>query len=78
MSKNEPLLAWQAFRQARDNLFKFHTQSPLDAGQREVFRHLIYYDYDPVLRLYRRIDTNVTRQTYQLDLPGDGDFAFTV
>jgi uncharacterized protein (DUF1684 family) len=45
-----PKLAWQLWREARDELFRNHEQSPLDPEQRHGFGGLPLYDYDPTLR----------------------------
>jgi uncharacterized protein len=46
----EPRLAWQLWRESRDTLFREHAQSPLDEAEREGFRGLSVFDYDPGLR----------------------------
>lgn len=43
-------LAWQLWREERDELFRNHDQSPLDPDQRARFEGLPVYDYDPALR----------------------------
>lgn len=45
-----PRLAWQLWREARDELFRNHAQSPLGAARRERFRGLPLFDYDPAFR----------------------------
>lgn len=45
-----PKLAWQLWREARDELFRNHDQSPLDPEQRERFAGLPVFDYEPALR----------------------------
>ena len=45
-----PRLAWQLWREARDELFRNHVQTPLDEAARERFRGLPLFDYDPTLR----------------------------
>ena len=45
-----PRLAWQLWREARDELFRNHDQSPLDPDQREHFCGLPVFEYDPALR----------------------------
>ncbi len=42
--------AWTAWRQARDELFRDHPQSPLDDETRASFGGLHYFAYDPTLR----------------------------
>ena len=48
--------AWQAWRDARDELFARHPQSPLDPTQRESFAGLSYFDYDPSARVLATIE----------------------
>ena len=38
------------FRRRRDEMFASHPQSPLDAQQKEAFRGLSYFLYNPALR----------------------------
>jgi uncharacterized protein (DUF1684 family) len=40
-----------AFRRGRDELFRDHPQSALDDGQRERFRGLPWFPYDPMARV---------------------------
>ena len=46
----QPKLAWQLWRQTRDELFREHPQSPLEPAARERFEGLPAFDYDPGLR----------------------------
>lgn len=48
---HDPEAAWRAWREARDALFREHPQTPLDPGDRQRFRGLAYFDYDPALRV---------------------------
>jgi uncharacterized protein (DUF1684 family) len=43
-------LAWQLWRETRDQLFREHPQSPLEPAARAAFRQLPLFDYDPALR----------------------------
>jgi uncharacterized protein (DUF1684 family) len=45
-----PRLAWQLWREARDELFRNHDQSPLDPEERFAFQGLPLFDYEPGLR----------------------------
>jgi uncharacterized protein (DUF1684 family) len=47
----EPEDAWRLWREARDELFRSHPQSPLPAGRRGSFRGLEYWPYDPQVRV---------------------------
>jgi len=44
--------AWHHWRQARDELFRTHPQSPVPSPERAAFRGR-YFDYDPALRFER-------------------------
>lgn len=46
----DPAGAWQAWRQARDELFRAHPDSPLSPAARAEFSGLPYPPYDPALR----------------------------
>ncbi len=73
----DPATAWRNFRATRDNLFRYHPQSPLDDEQKAAFTGLPFYSYDPVWRVTGRIDRDAPRETFQTDLGGDGGFAYT-
>ena len=42
--------AWLAWRAARDELFRGHSQSPLETRSRPGFAGLRYFAYDPAWR----------------------------
>ena len=44
---HDPELAWRLWRAARDELFRAHSQSPLDPHRRRTFASLALFDYDP-------------------------------
>ena len=45
------------FRQARDELFRSHPQSPIEPDERESFKGLRYFPYDPAFRLPARLES---------------------
>jgi uncharacterized protein (DUF1684 family) len=47
----DPRGAWLRWREARDDLFRDHPQSPLKPETRARFGGLSYFDYDPAYRL---------------------------
>jgi uncharacterized protein (DUF1684 family) len=53
----EPEAALHAFRRAKDELFATHPDSPLPAHERETFRGLGYWPYDPGLRCVVPVET---------------------
>jgi uncharacterized protein (DUF1684 family) len=50
-SATDPHGAWLRWREARDELFRDHPQSPLTRDARARFGGLSYFDYDPAYRL---------------------------
>ena len=48
--------AVQRFRHARDELFKSHPQSPIEPEERQSFRGLRYFPYDPAFRVPARLE----------------------
>lgn len=50
-SQGDATGATEAFRAARDELFRGHPQSPLAAAERAAFRGLDYWPYDPAYRM---------------------------
>jgi uncharacterized protein len=47
---DDPEFAWRLWRDTRDELFRAHPQSPLDAPRRRAFGGLPLFDYDPAFR----------------------------
>ena len=52
----EPETAWWRWRDARDELFRTHPQSPVPAGARAGFPGLDYYAYDPTARVLAELE----------------------
>jgi hypothetical protein len=50
-SAADPAAATADFRTARDKLFREHQQSPLPPEERQAFRRLAYWPYDPAYRM---------------------------
>jgi len=69
--------AWRAWRARRDELFRDHAQSPLDAGQRERFAGLPYFAYDPAWRVRGAVELAGDRETFSVDLGADGVIRYT-
>ena len=61
--------AARGFRAARDELFKRHPQTPLDAAQRISFTDLDYFPYDPAWRVLSIVEQSVERESWKTDLP---------
>ena len=65
----DPRAAWQRWRDARDELFRTHPQSPLPPDARATFGGLVYFDYDPALRVEAVLDGLPPRR---VELPSSG------
>ena len=68
---------WQRWRSGRDQLFKYHLQSPLGAQQRFEFHSLSYFPYDPDWRILAAIYPVVEPKTYAIDLGSDGEINYS-
>lgn len=71
LGSNNPA-AHAAFKTARDDLFANHSQSALSAPQRENFKGLRYYDYNPAYRVVATVETDVEPDAYEIDAGHDG------
>jgi uncharacterized protein len=72
----DPHQAWHTWREARDDLFRNHPQSPLPIEKRDGFRGLDYFEYEPAYRTVARIDP-AEPMRYEISTSGDGSYAFT-
>jgi hypothetical protein len=52
----EPAAAWWRWREARDELYRTHPQSPVPAAARAGFPGLAYYAYDPAARVLAELE----------------------
>jgi uncharacterized protein len=50
-----PQVAWQYWREGRDELFRNHRQSPLPAAARAGFGGLSYFEYDRAYRAFAEV-----------------------
>lgn len=66
--------ACAAFRSVRDDLFRIHPQSALDADQKAAFTGLVYYPYDPAYRITASVDPAPDDGVLDVDLGDDGQF----
>ncbi|MGB0388064.1 MAG: DUF1684 domain-containing protein [Ardenticatenaceae bacterium] len=76
-SDGESGAAWERFRAARDELFLSHSQTPLLLEQREAFSGISYYSYDPSWRVIGRLDGEVKRERFEVNLGEDGLFRYS-
>lgn len=70
--RDDPREAWQRYRRQRENLFQAHPQSALDQAQKERFKGLPYFPYNPALRLSVQVDTTVDLDVLEIHLQEDG------
>jgi uncharacterized protein (DUF1684 family) len=68
--------AWKEWREARDDLFANHPQSPIPPSERGSFRGLAYFDYDPAYRVLARVQP-ATPERFDIVTSGDEAIAFT-
>lgn len=76
-SATDPEAATQAWRIARDELFRDHPQSPLPRDARARFGGLSYFPYDPAYRITARVErvAEPTAATAATDSPDQGPVA---
>jgi len=55
---------WQRFRAGRDQLFAAHHQSALDEEQRQQFKALSYFPYNPAMCAVAQVDTDIEAATF--------------
>jgi uncharacterized protein len=60
------------FRRRRDNLFANHPESALSEQQKQSFKGLSYFVYNPDLCFILPVDLAVDQQIVEIDLPDDG------
>ena len=70
----DPHGAWQRWREARDELFRSHPQTPLPPGMR--FEALRYFDYDSSLRVLADVEP-ATRERREIATSGEQPYSFT-
>lgn len=67
-----PQAAWQQFRAERDLLFREHPQSALAEEQKQGFKGLEFYPYDPAYRLQASLEPLRDDEVLQVELGEDG------
>lgn len=83
-ASRDPAAAWQLWREAREDLFRTHSQSPVSAADRAAFRAR-HWPYDPRLRFEVVVDSNPAEPaapalggfTLALPISTGGEEAFT-
>lgn len=71
------IFSWQDWRATRNDLFKFHAQSPLNQEQRNDFAGLPYYDYRPDFCVEAELGPAVVQESFHVHLSTDGDFNYS-
>lgn len=69
----DPVRAAAEWRQSRDDLFKQHSQSPIE--DQEVFSGLRYAPYDARWRFVVPVESNVAHEIFTVELP-EGVFEY--
>jgi uncharacterized protein (DUF1684 family) len=62
----------EAFRQARDHLFRTHPQSPIAEPRRSAWPGVPWFPYDPAARVDARIEPASDHATFEIMLATDG------
>jgi len=75
-SLRDPLAAWSLWRDARDELFAAHPQTPLPHETRAAFTGLPYFDYDPELRVLAAVEP-AERVQREIATSGERPYSFT-
>lgn len=70
-----PHAAWERWREARDDLFRAHSESPLPHDLSARFDGLSYFPYDPDLRTVAEV-VDVEPETILVAASGGGAIAF--
>jgi len=75
-ASRDPEDAWRLRRDTRDELFRSHPQTPLTPAEREGFRGLPYFDYDPSLRVLAEVEP-AAREQRDIATSGEHPYSFT-
>ena len=72
----DPHSAHAHWRAVRDQLFGNHPQSALEPDDRDAFKGLRYYDYDPAFAVVATVDTDVEIERYEIPTSTDTTMTF--
>jgi hypothetical protein len=75
-AEHDPERGWRHWREVRDELYRAHPQSPLQAERRAGFDGLPYFDYDPTLRVLGAVEP-AERERREIATSGEDPYAFT-
>jgi uncharacterized protein len=71
----EAVLVW--FRDERDRLFADHPQSALDEAQKQTFRNLSYFPYNPTASVEATVDPDVEPRRLSIATSGEESMPMT-
>lgn len=71
----DPVSAHDDWRVIRDQLFRTHSETPLD--DLDGFAGLSYAPYDPAFAFTAAVDTDVEAERFDVGTSGGGDMSFT-
>jgi len=71
-----PRAAWDAWRAARDELFRTHSQSPIPEAERDTYRGVPYFDHDPAARVAADLEP-AEHETLEIGASDGGAYRFT-
>ena len=74
---DDPVAAWNRWREVRDELFASHPQSPVPPEERASFRGLSYFDYDPAFRVTAVVTEDAAPEEAAVGGSAGSTFAFT-
>lgn len=74
--QSDPRQAWELWRQARDDLFRNHPQSPIPLQERASFKGLSYFDYDPSARVIAEVLATEPAH-FEIGTSDGGSYGFT-
>jgi uncharacterized protein len=75
-SESKPIKAWRRWREVRDEMFRWHPQSPIPPADRGDFSRLDYFDYDEAARVYAKVE-HADPESYEIATSGDSAYTFT-
>ena len=76
LAASDPLAAWRRWREARDQLFASHAQSPIPRERRQEFRGLPFFEYDPAARVAADV-TEASAAHYDIGASDGSSYGFT-
>ncbi len=71
-----PRAAWDAWRAARDELFRTHSQSPIPEDERQAYPGVSYFDHDPAARVAADLEP-AEHETLEIGASDGGAYVFT-